>query len=291
MRLGALPQRYGIGTLINIGSGNLVDVTPEEAAEYWATGVVPGSVNIQEGWMTNNLSSSYQPAAPYMAPQGQYSAPGEQTLESVLQQLLQANESPFQTSLIAQGGDTALGTAGSFAAIAAQHCALHPMAPGCENPGPLAQQYAEMYLAWIATQPASAYNQGAAPVSLLTGELLPYEYTEWSGQYAGTPGYVSPTILQQPTGGGTGTAPTAWQQANTTPVSPTGAVAPLNALTGGTAPRTTTTTTAPRVTSTGAVVGGSPTEEVMGWLKDNWILVAGGFAALMILPSLLPGRR
>jgi hypothetical protein len=96
------------------------------------------------------------------------------TLASSLGDMLAAKESPFNANLLAKGAVTPAGDASDFAALAQEHCTEYAASQGCDNPAGVAAQFVAQYLAWLKSQPASAYQSGdrgslfsptAAPVS------------------------------------------------------------------------------------------------------------------------------
>jgi len=208
---------------------------------------------------------------------------------------------------------------GIFMDTAAAYCALHPVdiynqpSPGCENAPSIAERYIQRYREWsmiapeyqnpsLATPLTSSYIP--APVYVDAGQYIPSTMTP----YQPAPVYVSPL-------------PGAGSTVAAGPASPGGvntldAVAPgtlavitgpaVNAMSppsGSTAVTPQSIANAMTVTGGASLVNGpgagtmaaeaSPgfdTSEITTWIKANWILIAAGVGALILLPALIPRR-
>lgn len=97
---------------------------------------------------------------------GDFSVP---TLDSALEQSLQAKESTFIANAIARGSDSVAAEAADFQDQAQEHCSLYPSSDGCSNMAALVAQYVAAYTNWGKGQSAQVYQGGdtgslAAPI-------------------------------------------------------------------------------------------------------------------------------
>lgn len=106
---------------------------------------------------------------------GDFSVP---TLDSALEQSLQAKESTFIANAIAKGSDSVAAEASDFQAQAQEHCSIYPSSDGCSNMAALVAQYVATYTAWAKSQSAQAYQGGD------TGNLAAPAIPQTSAQVA-----------------------------------------------------------------------------------------------------------
>lgn len=172
------------------------------------------------------------------------------TLDSFLSTVLAAKESPFIANSIARGADTVANQANDFQAQADSYCSINGALPDCGQKAQLVAKYKALFLAWAGGQSASIYQAGD------TG------------------------TLSNPINALTNSAPTYTPPPNTNPTNVLSPPATGNPTAGS-----------KNVTGqTDQTQSTDSTSDITAWLQANWILVAAGVAAVVVLPSLMKGR-
>lgn len=102
-----------------------------------------------------------------------------QTLDSFLNTVLQAKESPFMANVLAKGADTVANQSADFLAQAQSYCAINGALPDCGQLGSLVAKYQALFQSWAKGQQASTYQSGDtgtlfAPTNTLTNTAPQY---------------------------------------------------------------------------------------------------------------------
>lgn len=158
-------------------------------------------------------------------------------------------------NVLARGADTAANQAADFQAQADSYCAINGALPDCGQKAQLVAKYRALYLAWAGGQKASTYQSGdsgslANPTNTLSNTAPIYT----------PPPTTSPSNVLNP---------------------PSGTTNPV----GGNQ-----NITGQQQSQQHQQSQQSTTDDALSWLKDNWLLVAAGIGAVVLLPSLM-GKR
>lgn len=297
MHLALRPRLGSVGVMVNTGGGTLVDMSAADAAAFWARptpGMMPipgivnpdGSVGASGGWtsMPGFTQASLAPQPPVPPPtQGYMSlAPGmgqpvwNQTLSEYLAGRVQA------TGTICLSQPTNPDCVGGVADMANQaidFCHVHPDSPGCGNPAGTAASFAAQladYKARLAAYNANPSSQTGIPVYLNPGGGGPM-------MGGGSPGgsAFGGNALNNSAPVNT-YVPTSQMQNN--PLAP-----PMQnpALPSGSLVRN----TGASGDMTGNNGGGGGESDITAWLKDNWILIAAGVGAVVLLPAIISASK
>lgn len=174
------------------------------------------------------------------------------TLDSFLSQVLASKESPFMANVIARGADTAANQAADFQAQADSYCAINGALPDCGQKSSLVAKYRNLYMQWASGQKASTYqSQDSGTIANPINTL-----TNTAPVYTPVVQAPSTNVLSPPQTG-----------------NPTG---DKKNVTGD--------------QSTNNQSTDNSTDGITAWIKQNWVLIAAGVAAVVFLPSMM-GRH
>jgi len=281
-----------MGVLINVGGGALAEVSTADAEIYYQSGgsILPAAYMNQPQPFASTVLPGPNSDNQFFFLEQQRDGTQVQTMNlmGVMANLYAILQSAPVDIYEAEA---------KFFNAARMYCTLHASAPGCENPDSVAEQYAQQYKTWAAVAPE--YQNPALATPIAPGAPIPppvfvdpatgrtYGFNEL---VAMTPTPNSPVAVARAVAETGLTAMEVSQaQARGLPL------IPLIASEAATAQE------AAALEAAGVVIGNTPgsteaspssfdTTEVTNWIKANWVLLAAGVGALLILPALIPRR-
>jgi len=171
--IGACNPMVGSKFCLDTNTGNVVDCGSKVCTDS------SGGGSTSPGWSTNANPSN--PVYQDIALPGFTGTFHVQTLDSFLNTVLQAKESPFIANAIARGADTVDNQANDFFAQAQMYCDINGALPDCNQQAQLVSKYQALYRQWAAGQSARTYQSGdtgtlANPYNALDKSAPTYQY-------------------------------------------------------------------------------------------------------------------